>query len=317
MTSQLFSFMHRFETDVIGGLRKDMGRTTASAEMFRRIIDIINGFVGKAQATPELVCYLRLALKLSPYAPEVPTLLDMHDKALKVLMEQRMPTLCDIVRACVDKGLPVPLIVSCDKYRPAAVALQAAFRERCFSIPPIIVRGDLSLNEPQFDFPFLSVPTADVYEALPIKVFETFLLFQALGARCGVIKFDDDLTLPPDFVPDLRKTTALFSSADYMGVPVQNPFHDRIWHFGKCAEPTPAVYSKPIKSVWARGPLYFLSAHALEKLSQHYLRFPGCLEGEIYEDKIVGDVLYENGIMLTKCILENVLGLDSKVQDRG
>jgi hypothetical protein len=317
MTSQLFSYMHRFEMEVIGELRKDMGRTTPSAEICRRIIDIINGFVGKAQATPELVAYIRLALKLSPYAPEVPTLLDMHCKTLKAILEQRMPALCEIVRACGDKGLPVPLIVSCDKYRPAAVALQQVFRERYFSIPPIIVRGDLSLNEPQFDFPFLSVSVADIYEALPTKVFETFVLFQALGVRSGVIKFDDDLTLPPDFVPDLRKTTAMFSSADYMGVPVQNPFHDRIWHFGKCAEPTPAVYSKPIKSVWARGPLYFLSAYALEKMSQHYLRFPGCLEGEIYEDKAVGDVLYDNAVLLTKCVLEQTLGLDSKVQDRG
>ena len=159
----------------------------------------------------------------------------------------------------------------------------------------------------------LTLPVADSYEALPVKLLETCVLFHAADEKAGFIKIDDDLTLKPAAL-DPANAAALFSSADYIGTPVQGPFHNRVWHVGKCAQPIPPVYGKPIKCSWARGALYYLSHHALEKLSHYYMRFPGCLDGEIYEDKAVGDILYDNDVLLAPYVLEPFLGLDSSVQ---
>ena len=162
---------------------------------------------------------------------------------------------------------------------------------------------------------WLTLPVLDSYEALPVKVLEVFTLLQAVDERCGILKIDDDLVTLETAPLKLRQVAQAFAIGDYMGSVVFSPFHDRIFHMGKCQQPTPPVYGKPVKTPWARGALYYLSAHALNRLTTHYLRFPGCLEGEIYEDKAVADVLHDNGIVLTGCALEPLLGLDSARQE--
>lgn len=316
MTSQLFSSMNRFETHVISDLMKNLGHKPSSSSAYHKIISIVNDSLQKGILTQHLVSYMRLAAKLCPYAPEVPTLLKMHDQLLKQLMAEKMPALFEVIRACRDKGLPVPVIVSCEKYMAAAVELQKAYKERYFSISPIIVRGDITQSEPSCESLILSLPVDDNYEALPVKICETCLFFAALNDRSGIIKIDGDLTLAPNFKLNLEQNAALFSAADYIGTPVGEITHDRLWHFGKCRQPMQVVYGKPLKGSWARGALYFLSHHALGKLAHYYMRFPGCLDGELFEDKAVGDVLGDNDIKLLQYVLEPVLGLESERQDR-
>ena len=115
---------------------------------------------------------------------------------------------------------------------------------------------------------------------------------------------------------DMRQIAGFFASAAYIGNSIYETGHDRLWHFGKCSQPVPVVYGKPLKAPWARGALYYLSAQALERLSSHYLRFPGCLAGELYEDKAVGNVLYDQGVLFSAHRLENLLGLGSESPER-
>jgi len=316
MTSQFFSSAYQFETNIIAEVNKAIGRKATSLDIFHNIITLLKKAIDEGAPLPHMQAYARLAIKLSPYATQVTTLATIHNQAVLADAQRRMPGLIEIVKSCRDQGLAVPLIISCEKYMPAALKLQQTFREHYFSIPPIIVRGSTSINEPVYEAPVLTLPVGDSYEALPVKIFEAYTFFQAIDRQGSIIKIDDDLKPVTGFTPDRSNLVALFSHADYMGIPVQNIFHDRLWHDGKCGKAVPPVYAKPIKSSWARGALYVLSHTALEKLALYYMRFPGCLDGERYEDKAVGDVLHENSIHLTGYHLEPLLGLDSREQER-
>lgn len=316
MTSQLFSALHRYELESIGALTSQLGRRPSSEDVFPELLKRINDDLNREAVNYETVQAVRFAIKVNPYAPIIPALLDAHGKVLTAWVEQTMPDVMKTVRACREKNLPIPIIFSCEKYLPTANKLQAGFAERYFSIPPVVVKGDLSADVPNFADQVLTLPVSDSYEGLPVKVFEANVFFNAIGGGVGVIKIDDDLVPVPDFTLDLQTVLTSFAAADYQGRPVSTLYHDRLWHFGKCQGPVPSVYGKPVKAAWARGALYYLSPAALEKLVQDYLRFPGVLDGELYEDKAVGNVLFDNGIKLSPRELEDVLGLNSGLQDR-
>jgi hypothetical protein len=101
-----------------------------------------------------------------------------------------------------------------------------------------------------------------------------------------------------------------------MGVGIQSTYYDRAWHHGKCSAPIAPIYSKPYIAPFANGPLYFLSKHALGALTGFYLRFPGYLAGEFYEDKAVGDLLYRLGFALRNRSIESILGVSIDAPER-
>jgi hypothetical protein len=305
--------MRRLENEIVGEAMRQNGGRATSQQVFDTLTAMAREALAKGQVTRRLAASISLAITLNPYVPQTPALIDLHHQILKAIYEQKMPELAHIARQCTERKMPMPIIVSCEKYLDKARNLQASLRDDFFGVTPVIVRGDPALDEERYEEPVLTLPVADTYETLPAKIAELCLLLRVLSPGCGFLKIDDDLLSVPGRVRDTGQAAGIFATADYIGVPIHNIFHDRIWHFGKCAAPVPAVYGKPIKSVWARGALYFLSARALDKLTGHYLRFPGCLEGELYEDKAIGDILHECGIVLMQYPLEKLVGLNSRL----
>ena len=194
--------------------------------------------------------------------------------------------------------------------------LQRDLTPRYFSITPIVVRGDKAATEERFDGNVLTLAIDDTYEGVPLKMMELFVTIAALQDGCGILKIDDDTRVAPNAMMEPSQIPLLFGMADYMGVAVQGPMHDRMWHAGKCTQPAPDAYGKPMRAAWARGALYALSGTALQRLAQYYMRFPGLLEGETYEDKAVGDFLHACDIPITPSPLEAALGLNTSEQDR-
>ena len=178
------------------------------------------------------------------------------------------------------------------------------------------MRGDPRLVEERLDGTILTLPCDDSYEALPTKIFDGFTFLHALCNSCGILKIDDDLELHSSLPLEADRLAGLFGAHDYLGLALKHVHHDRSWHFGKCASPVPPVYGKPFRNPWARGALYYVSARALGLLSEHYLRFPDCLAGELYEDKAVGDVLYQMGIAVEDRPLEPFLGICTIAPER-
>ena len=260
---------------------------------------------------------VRLAIKADPYAHTIADLVEVYRKSVRHYVGLQMPNLVEWIAGCDRLGLPLPVIISCEKYLDKARNACQQLTQHYFGIQPLIVRGGLDYREETFDGQVLHLPVGDDYECLPQKVFETYTLLSALGAAHGIIKIDDDLKLYDDVPLDIVRIRSIFPQADYMGLALSSTRHDRAWHFGKCVSPVAPIYGKPFLAPWARGALYFLSERAASALTAHYLRFPGCLGGELYEDKAVGDVLHALGIRLVPAPLEPVLRISTDAPDRG
>jgi predicted O-linked N-acetylglucosamine transferase (SPINDLY family) len=191
----------------------------------------------------------------------------------------------------------IGLIVTCAKYFERARRLHA--RLASLDVLPLrLVVGRGAAVEPHPDL--LEVDAPDDYESLPLKVREAFLhVFERYG--CAAFKIDDDLQITDEARLAECVQALLVGGSDYAGFEVGSPMHDRTWHWNKCRDAalnrTP--YGKRFHGRWANGPFYFLSAAALRTFALAVLRFPGEIEGELYEDKFVGDTLRAEGIRLT------------------
>jgi hypothetical protein len=193
---------------------------------------------------------------------------------------------------------PLLLVVSCAKYLARARALA----ERLRPIPGFALRIVVSRQARiPADPVLLAVDAADDYEALPHKVRDAFVqVFETYAGGTSVFKIDDDLR-----IRSLRRFAKSLQSIaegahDYVGWPVHSRHHDRTWHFKKCTDPAidQRLYGKRFHAPFASGPFYFLSARALEAFALATLRFPHEIAGELYEDKFVGDTLWNEGIAL-------------------
>jgi hypothetical protein len=198
----------------------------------------------------------------------------------------------------------VHLVVSCDKYLGRARALYAELSSALQ--PAFIVVGDGSLGEAAWTGELLRVPAPDNYESLPHKVLEAFLAVRRRFGAVAILKIDDDshFTGPADRVA----VDALLGSVDYAGVPAGATLLDRCWHIGKC-EHHAIPYSRRLRGSWANGPLYFLGPRAVDCLVRDYLCYPGEILGEIFEDKLVGDLLRSHAIPITPMDLRTVFGI--------
>jgi SAM-dependent methyltransferase len=91
---------------------------------------------------------------------------------------------------------------------------------------------------------------------------------------------------------------------------------DRCWHVGKCEHLKDQPYGRRFRASWAGGRLYYLGPQAVETLVREYLFFPGELDGEIFEDKAVGDVLARYGIKGLDTDLPGIFGIDVEYEPR-
>ena len=307
----------KLELEIIGQLTKQAGRRLWSHELAQISIQLFQQQCAQGAPNALAQILLRLALKACPYAPNAAEILSAYKTITRQRADCEMPILAEWMAQLEANSLPLPIIISCEKYLDKARRAADELTNHYFGIRPIIVTGGMDFEFEDNCGQILRLPVSDVYEALPYKVFETWAFFEALGVRHGVIKIDDDLQINQNAALDIERVRSAFAAADYMGIALSSPHHDRAWHQGKCASPVAPVYGKPFLAPWARGALYYLSKSALEQLTSHYLRFPGCLDGELYEDKAVGDVLYTLGIRAVNEPLERILQISTDAPERG
>lgn len=206
------------------------------------------------------------------------------------------------------------LIISCRRYQDNALRLAKQFDAAQF--PYLIVTGadTLPIDHPRA----IQVNAPDNYEGLPHKVSAALhWVYENIDSQVGILKVDDDQTLvdPGKLVETAHR---LKLEDAYAGFPVTTLNHDRCWHWNKCENPAlnQRSYGKPFYRPWARGGAYYLGSGPLEKFVLATTRFPGLLEGEYYEDKLVGDVMALERVPLVQLQSERDFGLSLDHQHR-
>lgn len=140
------------------------------------------------------------------------------------------------------------------------------------------------------DILYLDCP--DTYEGLPRKTL-AILEHVAGSAFDYVLKIDDDVVLNVDAI----WATGFYHHAYFGGVMAGQWGIQPEWHFGKCddAELNATPYAGEFRGAWyAGGCGYFLSRRAARAACEA----PDIFEGELYEDKAVGDALRKAGILV-------------------
>jgi len=213
------------------------------------------------------------------------------------------------LRGSIPDPAIVYLVISCEKYKRRALSLY----DRIVSHlnPAFIVVGDEKIDEAVFSGQFLTVPAPDNYENLSKKVLEALVAVRREFGKVGILKMDDDSQFHAE--PDRVKIRELVSSTDYAGQCAGGPDPyldiDRCWHVGKCEHLKDEPYNKRSHGSWAQGGLCYLGPNAIESLVREYTYFPGEFAGEIFEDKIVGDVLRKHHITASDARLPEVFGI--------
>ncbi len=216
-----------------------------------------------------------------------------------------------------DDGLrgPIPdpaivyLVVSCEKYKQKALPLYGKIAS--LLNPVFIVLGDETIDEAVFSGQFLTVPAPDNYECLTKKVLEALVAVRREFGKVGTLKIDDDCQFHAE--PDRAKIQELVSSVDYAGPSICALDVDRCWHVGKCEYLKEEPYRKRLRGFYADGPLYYVGPNAVEFLVRDYTFFPGEFAEEIFEDKVVGDILRAHQITLSEARLPEIFGISIPV----
>jgi mannosyltransferase OCH1-like enzyme len=229
-----------------------------------------------------------------------------HDRAEALYQALMQPR-----ERLADPAQPVFMITSCEKYLAKAQSLQQALLTR--GAKAWIITGDESLRLPQWHENGCVVPVADTYEALPMKVAAGVAAIVQRHGPCAVVKIDDDCHLLDSF--DLTVFQQAAVAYDYVGVPIQDPMHDRLWHHGKTSIPLGA-YGKRFHGPWARGACYLLGARASALVAREAVMFPGEFAGEYYEDKAMGDLLRRHGVALHALSSDALWGIGVDITER-
>lgn len=146
----------------------------------------------------------------------------------------------------------------------------------------------------------LQVDVPDNFESTPKKVAAAFAwIYENLGSNVGVLKMDPELSVK-DAGKLSRALSQMSGANSYSGVPVAIDRFDRCAHWGKCQDNAMnrRVYGRPALRPWADGKAYYVGPGPVEKFVLALTRFPGLLDGEFYEEKLVGDVLSSEGVAL-------------------
>ena len=152
------------------------------------------------------------------------------------------------------------------------------------------------------------MPAGDGYEDLSQKVMKSSLAIRCLFGSVAVLKIDDDARVAG---PNQPAIDHLLANVDYAGVMVGHSLFDRCWHVGKCHDPGELPYAKRLSGVWANGSLSFVRVRRHWILSlESFCSGPGETSAEIFEDKLVGDILRRANVQLTPMNLSGLLGIE-------
>ena len=186
------------------------------------------------------------------------------------------------------KGLVI-CIYTCAKNKDEQQAIRDTWLKEVIkhNIPYFFVIGQPS-SRSYVEGDILYVDAPDTYEHLPRKTYKIFEYIYNYTFYSHVLKIDDDCYVNVDNLLQCG-----FEKYDYMGkVAGYVDDLDRNWHEGKTFDPNIGEYTGEHKGTWANGASgYFLNRYAMRKL----LEYPNHKEiaFELYEDKLIGDILRE------------------------
>ncbi|NEO58610.1 MAG: tetratricopeptide repeat protein [Okeania sp. SIO3B5] len=186
-------------------------------------------------------------------------------------------------------------ILTCQKYQHKQQAIRDTWLHEVIkhNIPYFFIIGKPS-SRTYFEGDILYVDAPDSYEHLPRKVYKFFEFVYNQTSYSHAFKIDDDCYLN---VPAFLKCE--FENFDYMGkIAGNNDNLDRWWHLGKCNDLDIGEYTGNYYGNWANGAMgYFLSRNAMKSL----VEYPNVehIALELYEDKMIGDILRKSNITVS------------------
>jgi hypothetical protein len=190
---------------------------------------------------------------------------------------------------------PLILITTCQPNLTKADLLLRRIRATT-DATAIIVYGDPTLDDYSVTSDTLIVPCSDDYLGLPAKLVQAHQ-FLYLFTRCyGVLKVDDDI-----YIKNGKKFEALMDDlamepADYLGSAKLE--WDAGYHLRRGLETQPPLpLANHAGFEYCNGTYgYYLSRHALKCLFEQITWHPHYLEMALYEDMLVGELLFSAGI---------------------
>jgi hypothetical protein len=282
-------FLSRDFAGRVAYIRDRLSTAMRSAELAQVWSHLLGHLVTTNAPPSMLVPLARQTIVLSPTAPDV-------DHICELLFPLATPAHNTVVH----------LVISCVPRIHKALELRDQLLDR--KNPVVVVVGREGACPDVFEDGVMALDVPDTYEALPKKVLEALFAVRRYFGALPVLKIDDDCTVRG--TPNQAGTAALLNEHQFAGELVGDEWFDRCWHFGKCSSPvfnTP--YEKPFVGAWPDGPLYYLGPRAVEVLVRTYVRYPGIIEGEMFEDKLVADLLRSHGISPAHVDLAPIFGL--------
>jgi hypothetical protein len=277
------------------GLIRERNKTAArSAELARVWSHLLDYLIAKNAAPSILVPLARQTIVLNPNSPDV-------RRACEVLFPARETSLRTVVH----------MIISCEPRIHKALKLRGQLLNRKGHSIVVIV-GRLGTRPDTFEDGIMTVDAPDTYEELPKKVMEALFAVRRRFGAVPVLKIDDDCAVVG--MPSHSEIMTFIAEHQFAGELTGNELFDRCWHFGKCSSPVfNEPYEKPFLGSWPRGTLYYLSRQAVDLLVRNYIFYPGIIKGEIFEDKMVSDLLRSHGICPAHVNFGSIFGLTTNL----
>jgi hypothetical protein len=197
------------------------------------------------------------------------------------------------------------LVMSCHKHLDKALRFVQEFEQADITYRIIVGRAAEAREQEKFsarvaqNSNIIALDVEDSYEGLPEKVSEAIAYCYEHFGEISIFKSDDNHQIV-DVAQLKRQISQCLEKQYYTGEAVGGPGHDRAWHFHKCERQAlnNLPYGKPFIAPWAAGTFYYLPAKAVQYLAFNRRCFPGLCAGELYEDKLIGDQLFNAGFQL-------------------
>lgn len=194
----------------------------------------------------------------------------------------------DVLQQMSGCGLVV-CIYTCAKNIKKQQAIRATWLKELIKrkIPYYFVIGKPS-SKTHLEGDILYVDAPDSYEHLPRKTYKLIQYIHGCTFYSHLMKVDDDCYVNIDNVLDCG-----FEQYNYMGgITTQL---DKHWHLGKTNDSTIGEYQGEFKGNWANGACgYFLNRYAMGQFLESANEQE--VASELYEDKLVGDLLRKSKI---------------------
>jgi hypothetical protein len=198
------------------------------------------------------------------------------------------------------------MIIACEPRIHKALELRDRLLDR--KHPVVVIVGREGAHPDAFEDGVIAVDAPDTYEALPKKVMEALFAVRRRFGTVSVLKIDDDCSVAGPL--DQSRIMTLIVEHQFAGELVGDESFERCWHVGKCSSPVfNEPYQKAFVGSWPNGPLYYLSSRAVDVLVRNYIFYPGIISGEMFEDKLVSDLLRGHGISPAQVDLRSLFGL--------